>query len=270
MPLNFPNSPSLDQIYTVGSNSWQWDGTVWNAFSSSSVGPAGPTGAAGATGATGSFNTTTKTIDFSKDINKIQFDVFTTNTGVFVLNEATKSDILGLAGSTATIQRTNESIVVVGTVESIEWYKNSNVNAISPTGYFTILMKPPFYNYNTPGTTYTAENIIGLTLERFSGGLGAAPPPNFDPVGITGSVTLVHMEESYAILGVTGQSWVAADTFITCKVLGLTTADHDPEDAILEGVRFEINNIVAGSGFDLIGHAPEGTYGKYKIKCLGQ
>jgi len=27
MPLNFPNSPSLDQIYTVGSNSWQWDGS---------------------------------------------------------------------------------------------------------------------------------------------------------------------------------------------------------------------------------------------------
>jgi hypothetical protein len=53
-------------------------------------------------------------------------------------------------------------------------------------------------------------------------------------------------------------------------VLGLTTADHTPEDAILEGVRFEIDNIVAGTGFDIIGHAPEGTYGKYSVKCLGQ
>jgi len=27
---------------------------------------------------------------------------------------------------------------------------------------------------------------------------------------------------------------------------------------------------VAGVGFDIMGHAPEGTYGKYQIKCLGQ
>jgi len=65
MPLNFPDSPSLNQVYTSGSNSWQWDGTVWNAISSSQVGingaagatgatgPAGTNGATGATGATG-------------------------------------------------------------------------------------------------------------------------------------------------------------------------------------------------------------------------
>ena len=56
MPLNFPNSPSLNQIYTSGSNSWKWDGTVWNAISSSQLGidgAAGATGAVGATGATG-------------------------------------------------------------------------------------------------------------------------------------------------------------------------------------------------------------------------
>jgi len=53
MPLNFPNSPSLDQIYTVGSNSWQWDGTVWNAISSSQIGIDGANGITGATGPTG-------------------------------------------------------------------------------------------------------------------------------------------------------------------------------------------------------------------------
>jgi hypothetical protein len=54
MPLNFPDSPTLNEIYTSGSNSWRWDGTVWNALSSSSVGPAGATGATGATGPAGS------------------------------------------------------------------------------------------------------------------------------------------------------------------------------------------------------------------------
>ena len=53
MPLNFPDSPTLNEIYTSGSNSWRWDGTVWNALSSSSVGPAGPMGVTGATGPAG-------------------------------------------------------------------------------------------------------------------------------------------------------------------------------------------------------------------------
>ena len=64
MPLDFPNSPSLNQIYTSGSNSWQWDGTVWNAISSSQIGIdgidgiTGATGPAGVTGATGSIGPT--------------------------------------------------------------------------------------------------------------------------------------------------------------------------------------------------------------------
>jgi hypothetical protein len=64
MPLNFPNSPSPNQIYTSGSNSWQWDGTVWNAISSSQIGIdgidgiTGATGPAGVTGATGSIGPT--------------------------------------------------------------------------------------------------------------------------------------------------------------------------------------------------------------------
>jgi len=37
MPLNFPNSPSLNQTYTVGTSTWTWDGTVWNATSSTTI-----------------------------------------------------------------------------------------------------------------------------------------------------------------------------------------------------------------------------------------
>ena len=53
MPLNFPDSPTLNQVYTSGSNSWQWDGTVWNAISSSQVGIDGANGITGATGPAG-------------------------------------------------------------------------------------------------------------------------------------------------------------------------------------------------------------------------
>lgn len=32
MAIDFPNSPTLNQIYTVGSRSWIWDGSTWNIY----------------------------------------------------------------------------------------------------------------------------------------------------------------------------------------------------------------------------------------------
>jgi hypothetical protein len=34
MALDFPASPTLNQIYTVGDQSWKWDGTSWVALAS--------------------------------------------------------------------------------------------------------------------------------------------------------------------------------------------------------------------------------------------
>lgn len=31
MAMDFPNSPSVGQVFTVDSNQWMWDGTSWNA-----------------------------------------------------------------------------------------------------------------------------------------------------------------------------------------------------------------------------------------------
>ena len=33
MPLDFPTSPALNQIYTSGIYSWQWNGSAWNVYS---------------------------------------------------------------------------------------------------------------------------------------------------------------------------------------------------------------------------------------------
>lgn len=32
MAINFPNSPVLNDIYSSGGTSWQWNGTTWNLF----------------------------------------------------------------------------------------------------------------------------------------------------------------------------------------------------------------------------------------------
>jgi len=53
--IDFPNSPSLNQVFTVGDNSWKWNGTTWNVvrIATGATGPTGVTGPTGATGVTG-------------------------------------------------------------------------------------------------------------------------------------------------------------------------------------------------------------------------
>lgn len=45
--ITFPASPYTNQIYTVGSKSWQWDGSVWNAYYNEGVDAVYGTGADG-------------------------------------------------------------------------------------------------------------------------------------------------------------------------------------------------------------------------------
>lgn len=49
MAIDFPNSPLTDDIFTVGDQTWKYDGTKWNLVPVFGVqGPTGPTGPAGA------------------------------------------------------------------------------------------------------------------------------------------------------------------------------------------------------------------------------
>lgn len=38
MPLNFPSNPTINQIYTYGTQNWKYDGSAWSLLSSSSSG----------------------------------------------------------------------------------------------------------------------------------------------------------------------------------------------------------------------------------------
>ena len=53
MPINFPNSPSLNQVYTFNGRSWEWTGVAWKSVTAA-YGPTGPTGSTGSQGVTGS------------------------------------------------------------------------------------------------------------------------------------------------------------------------------------------------------------------------
>ena len=52
--IDFPNSPSVDDLFTFGSRTWKWSGTTWDSVEVGLVeGPIGPTGAQGLQGVTG-------------------------------------------------------------------------------------------------------------------------------------------------------------------------------------------------------------------------
>jgi len=76
-------------------------------------------------------------------------------------------------------------------------------------------------------------------------------------------------DDTTATVTVTGQSWVGAGSIILCTPSGAATADHDPEDYVLEQISAVAINKVAGTGFDILVHAPEGTHGTYVINFMG-
>jgi len=51
--IDFPNSPTLNQQFTSGNTTWEWNGTTWDVIRTPVVGPTGPQGATGPTGPTG-------------------------------------------------------------------------------------------------------------------------------------------------------------------------------------------------------------------------
>lgn len=72
--IDFPNSPTNGQTFVAGSQTWQWNGSVWNLVIAQVVGPTGATGAQGSastvtgpTGPTGIFSVTSATPPGSPD-----------------------------------------------------------------------------------------------------------------------------------------------------------------------------------------------------------
>jgi hypothetical protein len=193
---------------------------------------------------------TTQTLDFSEDTN-----------GVEIVFSGTGE---GFGTSLRNIEKiTSISVIVNGytcKLVSLKSFYDAALGGWSAR----VVVKPPFAGSISAETIY----LEGVSSVSISGNDGAVVLD--DTWTSINSSNIYHQEETYVVKTVTGQTWVAADSYITCKVLGITTADHTPEDAILESVQFEINNIVVGTGFDIIGHAPEGTYGKYTVKCIEQ
>jgi len=98
-------------------------------------------------------------------------------------------------------------------------------------------------------------------------GLGAYVPVNT----VTGQVDFGYAsggEGNFATVTVAA-AWVTPTSRIICSPLLTATADHDPDDYVLEGLKAYPKNIVNGVGFDIAVEADYATWGKYNVQAIG-
>ena len=200
----------------------------------------------------------TASLDFSETINGLEIIFYGTGLDYFTSLQNIENDVnaLYVRDASAGDDWTTDLISIKSFYDATNGWSAR------------IIVKPIFANKFDLSTIKTAEELYTIGIQAILINLKSTALDEFWENIV--STNIYHQEETYVTKTLTGITWVTNNMFLNCKVLGLTSADHTAEDAILEGVNFEINNILGGTGFDIIGHAPEGTYGKYTIKCLGQ
>lgn len=63
--------------------------------------------------------------------------------------------------------------------------------------------------------------------------------------------------------------WVDTTSVIVCEAACLVSVDHEVKDAVVEDIRARATNVVPGVSFDIVGYAPNGTWGRHKVVYNG-
>lgn len=64
-------------------------------------------------------------------------------------------------------------------------------------------------------------------------------------------------------------AWASSTSTIICSPKATATADHDPDDYAVEGLKAYATNIVDGMGFDIVVMADYATWGQYNVQAIG-
>ena len=154
MAINFPNTPTLNDIYTEGGSSWQWDGTAWNALGDGITPPtvdqfktvAGDTGSTTADSGTDTLtiaggtdietrvsgDTITISSTATGDTNQNAFSNVGTDSGTIAADNTTDTfNILG--GNKITTQANDKDVTIDLAVLSIDDLSDVDTTSTVPT-----------------------------------------------------------------------------------------------------------------------------------------
>jgi collagen type VII alpha len=241
MPINFPNTPSLNQVYTFNGRSWEWTGTAWRAYTAS-FGPTGPTGVTGPTGSTGSTGATGPSASISASsmsvVGILASDQAITSSGTdtpisFVdyadpqnwWNPSTKTFTPNIAGyynvsfnvlwtSLNSTSQTNAQIRKNGNSETIQ---QRTPDANNP--YFMAISKIIYMNGSTDYLEFTVWSPV--TTQSVSQGNASGSGTSFSatlmttgvgPTGATGATGAQGIQGATGATGVTGATGIQGVT----------------------------------------------------------
>jgi hypothetical protein len=259
MAINFPDSPSLNEQFTSGDSTWEWNGSVWSVVRTGIIGPIGPTGPTGAdstvtgpTGATGDIGPTGPT--------GVTGPTGATGQGLDILDTyLTYEDMIaahptGVPGEAYSVGST----VYIWSTETTNWESLGDlVGPIGPTGPTgptgadsTVEgpIGPTGPTGDTGPTGATGDNgPIGLT--GLTGNVGALGPtgPQGDtgltgdtgPTGPTGAVGPTGAAGQQGNIGLTGATGPTGPT----GAVGLTGPQGPTGDTGDQGIPGEVGGI---------------------------
>lgn len=155
MPIDFPNSPSLNQTFIVGDTTFTWNGQGWVKTTGTQglIGPTGPTGPSGGpTGPTGPTGATTLTISATAPAN----------TSV-IWADTTVAALFGATGPTGPSSGVFDGVILKSVEE--RW----NIVASAATGTIDINAKTAsIWYYTTNATANFTLNVRGDSTTTLS------------------------------------------------------------------------------------------------------
>ena len=185
--IDFPPSPTLNQTYTNGIQTYTWNGTAWRLVRTSAVGPTGPTGAAGAdstaigaTGPTGGVGPTGPTGPEGAASNVVGPTGPTGSTGSFaitpwtiytpVLTASTTNPVLGNGSITG--RYVNIGATIIGEIRIIA----GTAGFSRGLGAYSVSLPTPavFENFQPVGQVVVRDEGPGLNYfgtAIFTGGI---------------------------------------------------------------------------------------------------
>jgi hypothetical protein len=219
MPINFPNSPSPNQLYTYDSKTWEWNGVYWEVYSALTSyitsaytvgdGVSDISGVTGGNIALKSFSGVNITIIDSGD--KLTFSGYPEQNVTGLYLPLSGGTVTGgtIFQSGLTANTISSTTLIIGSNQAPSLYTTTRVTSITASTGTTIYSFPTtdyissFVDYNVSGTTgLRAGNLMAIWsgtsvnfTETSTNDIGNTTPLTFGYV-ISGSSAVLQASAS--------------------------------------------------------------------------